>query len=228
MILIIITIKNDLYLKPSTTKKVDATDDKNSSIPNNSMTSQESNPEYILLKLQQTYKTLFKFDNWCSEINAEKFKAGIVLKLLPQKFKAAKLSYVSSIIIAEVDVIILKTETLIMQETKNVYLTMTFPNKENLNAALSIDISIDFPELGNSKNQPLRLQQINISLKKSCVKLQDETIKIWDLPYITNYGTLSYCNTRPTGNYLNVFIQFSNPSTVNEILAQGHILIGMK
>lgn len=66
---------------------------------------------------------------------------------------------------------------------------MTFPNLENLNIALSINISIDTSESANESHVLLRLKHVKKN-KKTHFELNDQTIKIWDLPYTTNYGDL--------------------------------------
>lgn len=98
----------------------------------------DTNPKYSHTEMDNYQNETLKFTNWHSELNTKKYKASIKLKLLLHKIKVKKISFVFSIIIIEAEIITLKMETLI-QNKKNVYLTMIFLNLKNLNIALSWD-----------------------------------------------------------------------------------------
>lgn len=225
------------------TNNTDTNNNNDNTVKSPSLTNSNVNPvtnpvnEYDFTKYINNNSSQNEFTSRYTELNAEKFKAGIILKLIPQKTKTEKISFVSSLIAAETNIITLKTETLIQNEKKDVYLTMTFPNLEALNIVLSIDIPIDNPDLENQPHTPLRLQTIIHNKKKTHFNLKDETLKIWDLPFTLNYHNLkanielryrkvTYCNTEPTGNYLKTFVCFANPNTISDIISQNYMLIG--
>lgn len=173
-------ISNDVTMSESDkSSNVDEEDEKsNNTNFNNQSSSKDS--KYKPIPKASTQSNISEFTSWRAELNAEKFKADIILKSLSQRFKAAKITYVTDIISTEMKtkIITLKTKALIQNKQKNVYLTMTFSNLEDLNQAISIDIPIDNLKKESESHAPLRMKQIKKNPKKSRTNLQDKTIKI--------------------------------------------------
>lgn len=115
----------------------------------------------------------------------------------------------------------IKTESITINEKHNLYLTMTFPDKENLNKAVFVDLFIDESEKGKETCKKHIYLKIIPPKKNIYLANHKQMIKIWDSSHMyqyidlkTNikfcYGTLDYFNIRSAGNHLVTFVRFSN------------------
>lgn len=125
---------------------------------------------------------LNEYEKWRIAINAKQFKAYIKINSLKGKIYKERLQlFIDKINGKKIHWINVSRETNLNVNEKGLFITLTFPDEENLKAALELEFET------NNEKKKVKIAQAIIQKRKYTTP-QNAIVKLWNIPFMVNHN----------------------------------------